>query len=128
MKQQPMIMNPANMVDASYFSSSRVTNAMEFARKLVDDPDRAERTAKQSCKACYYFTQIGGAAITTRPCMCCGKDQIYGSTNTDALCLDCAKNHDLCKKCGGDIKMNSRRRNWPKPERKALQGGEGNGE
>lgn len=54
-----------------------------------------------------------GAAITLEPCMRCGEMQTYGSTNTDALCLPCAKETGLCKHCGGDLALRERRKTWP---------------
>lgn len=51
--------------------------------------------------------------MTTQPCMCCYKPVMYGSTATDALCMDCAREHDLCKRCGGDIELRTRRKDWP---------------
>jgi len=45
--------------------------------------------------------------------MCCGKDQLYGNTRTDALCLECAQETMLCKHCGGDRELRTERRDWP---------------
>ena len=43
-------------------------------------------------------------------------DVMYSSTNTDRLCMDCAKKHHLCKHCGGDISMRARRKDWPEKD------------
>lgn len=83
------------------------------ADRIKDDTEKQDRKKAQQCKACYYFTGLGGAAVTNRECAGCGEDQTYGSTNTDALCLPCAAEHKLCKHCGGDLEMRPGRRNWP---------------
>jgi hypothetical protein len=94
-------------------ATRRCDDAIELARKLLEDPDRKERLVAHRCKSCFYFRSMGGSAITRQPCACCGKPDAYASTNTDVLCLECAKEHSLCKKCGGDLEMRERRRKWP---------------
>ena len=91
----------------------RVDNAIKLARDLENDSDKDGRLLRQRCKACHYFTGIAGQAFTTQPCACCGKPQTYSSRSTDVLCMECAKEHDLCKHCGGDIEMRTQRRDWP---------------
>ena len=109
-----MIMNVSNMVYASFRSNSRVQNLLNIANEIAKDLRASERTLKNECKSCFYYVaKIGGSAITHKECMCCGIDQMYGSTCTDVLCLECAKKHKLCRHCGGDINMNERRRKWP---------------
>jgi ribosomal protein S27E len=114
MNQKPMAMNIANMVRATETAKSKIASVVELAEKMIKDPQKAGRLAAQECKACHYSSRIGGCAMTTRPCMSCGEDQMYGSTNTDVLCLSCAKKHKLCKHCGGDLDIRTRRREWPK--------------
>ncbi|MDA8114217.1 MAG: hypothetical protein M0Z43_05775 [Acidithiobacillus sp.] len=67
------------------------------------------------CRMCHYGNRfsLAGAAMTKEPCMCCGKDQLYGNTRTDALCLECAQETMLCKHCGGDRELRTERRDWP---------------
>lgn len=88
-----------------------ITRALEAAT----DPHKTERLTACQCIRCYYIypDRIGGAAMTVQPCGVCGKDVMYGSTATDVLCLPCAKEHELCKHCGGDVHMRPRRK-FPK--------------
>lgn len=106
-------LNRMSVVTASGRAKERVTDTIERARKLEEDPDKKLRLERQMCKACYYFTHLGGAAMTNRECAGCGKDELYASTATEALCLDCAGKFELCKRCGGDIDMGVNRRKWP---------------
>lgn len=101
------------LLNATCRANRRVEDALELARKLQEDPDRKARLAAQRCKSCFYFRSMGGSSCTTQPCACCAKPEGYGSTNTDVFCLACAKEHDLCKHCGGDLEMRERRRKWP---------------
>jgi len=104
------------MASASHYSGEHVKVAIELAKKLEADPDKKKRLQAQECKSCFYVLgKLGCAAMTSRECSCCGKDMMFGSTCTDALCLDCAKKHGLCKHCGGDIDMKQRRK-WPEQE------------
>jgi RNase P subunit RPR2 len=116
MNQRPFEMSLYNMEFATTMARKRVDSAIKLANKLEADVDLVPRQQAFKCKACYYFPVLGGAAMTTRPCGCCGIDVMYGSTNTDALCVSCAEKHRLCKHCGGDSEMRGRRKDWPKAD------------
>lgn len=116
MRQKAKVMNVGNMVFASEQAKVRVKSILDLANKYNKDPEKEKRLEVMECVPCFYGSRIGGAAMTSRECMSCGKDYLYSSTDTDVLCLKCAKKHDLCKHCGGDIKMRTRRKDWPKPE------------
>lgn len=104
------------MVSATEFAKSRVESIIKRAKEIELDTLKAERIKACECKACFYSDRIGGAAITSRPCMCCNEMQHYGSTATNTLCKPCATKHDLCKRCGGDIELRVRRRKWPEAD------------
>ena len=91
----------------------RLNDTLEHAKNLETDPRKAERIEKSECVVCFYGSRIGGASMTNRECMSCGKNELYPSTATDVLCMGCAKKHDLCKHCGADIKLRVRRKVWP---------------
>lgn len=114
MKQAPLVMNPANMERASTTAQIYVHDILARAEKIKEDAQKDIRVSEQECKACFYVrSKVGGSAMTSRACMCCGSDVLYGSTCTDVLCKDCAKENKLCKHCGGDINMKVRK-TWPK--------------
>jgi predicted nucleic acid-binding Zn ribbon protein len=103
------------MTSATYQASDYASDLIARATRLQDDPEREKRVAAGLCRWCYYAAgRLGGASMTTQPCASCGEDQMYGSTATDALCLPCAKEHSLCKRCGGDRETRTLRRKWPK--------------
>lgn len=116
MYQEATAMTSENMQQATARASERVQARPELAKAAAADAFRERRLVAHRCKACFYATRIGGAAMTTKPCMCCKKDQLYSSTATDALCDACAEKHSLCKKCGGDLEMDVNRQDWPKPD------------
>lgn len=113
MRQRKGNLARSTITAASSRAKQRVDSTLKLAEQLRTDPEKAARQEASLCKACYYFTQMGGAAMTNRECAGCGKDQMYGSTATDTLCLDCANTHSLCKRCGGDQEMRTRRNTWP---------------
>lgn len=101
------------MVSNTTRARRRVDDAIELAQRLIDDTDKSARLKAQLCQACHYFSRMAGAACTAQPCACCASPQMYGSTATDVLCNPCAKEHSLCKHCGGDLEMRVGRRKWP---------------
>lgn len=101
--------------DAKYM----FTDLVKTVEKATTDAEQALRLAKHICITCHYIRgRIGGAAMTTQPCSCCLTPVMYSSTATDELCLPCAQEHKLCKRCGGDLEMRTGRRNWPEPRTK----------
>jgi len=113
MEQRPHAMNKGNMIGATERAQQRVKAWLDHAAEVQADARKVDRLARLECKACFYASRLGGAAITTRPCMSCGSREVYGSTNTDVLCAPCATAGDLCKHCGGDREMRARRKAWP---------------
>lgn len=90
-------------------------DAIELGQRLTLDPEGAARAEAQLCKLCYYRVQVAGQAFTSRPCMSCQQLQRYSTTMTDSLCLKCACDGDLCKRCGADIALDPQRSSWPTP-------------
>lgn len=84
-----------------------------MSERALTDPEHDRRLDRPFCVRCHYEPRLGGAACTTRPCALCGVDQGYGSTNTDILCQACAKQHALCRHCGGDIGADTERTEFP---------------
>jgi hypothetical protein len=103
---------PAKKIDsasvqrATAMTRSMIETMIRDVERAQIDPEKDQRKAKGTCIVCYYIRSgLAGQAITSQPCGICHKDQMYGSTNTDALCLECATEHQLCKHCGADIKL-----------------------
>ncbi len=113
MQRRPKEMNKGNMIGFTERANAYVKQVIADAKEIETDARKAERLEKHECKACFYNSRIGGASMTSQPCMSCHADQMYGSTNTDALCKKCAEKHGLCKHCGGDLEMRTRRKEWP---------------
>lgn len=112
-RSRKMKMNKGNMIGATERAKARVKGWADLADEVASDARKVERMKLHECKACFYSSRIGGAAMTTCPCMSCGSDEMYGSTATDVLCMSCATKHGLCRHCGGDLEMRTRRKDWP---------------
>lgn len=113
LEQDAATMEARGMARATERAWFRVRDILALAQKLSEDPRREERLRTHKCKVCFYQARLAGQAFTSRPCMCCGEPQTYQTTATDVLCLECATAHHLCKGCGGDIEMDTKRRDWP---------------
>ena len=113
MEQKPATMNKGNMIGATERAKARVKSWIDLAEEVEIDARKDDRLKHHECKACFYASRIGGAAMTKRKCMSCGSEEMYGTTATDVLCMACATKHGLCKHCGGDLEMRTGRNDWP---------------
>jgi hypothetical protein len=111
MIERKQVTDNVSVQRATFLAKEHVEDLVRRAEMLNMDAGKEDRLKKCLCLSCYYvFTsRIGGAAITTRACGVCGNLETYSSTNTDALCIACAKVEELCKHCGGDMKLRVRR-------------------
>lgn len=108
----------SSVSNQSYYSKNYADDRIAESLQYLADEKKKEREAKGECKTCFYMrsSRIGGAAITSKPCDLCGEYMSFGSTNTDRLCLECAVKNKICKRCGGDLHMRTRRaEKVPKP-------------
>lgn len=112
MRQRKAPFSRKTVMTDSGRAKDRVRHVVELAEKYQKDPDRKRRLEMQQCIPCYYTSRIGGAAMTHQECAACGSDELYGSTATEKLCLSCARKYEVCKCCGGDIKMRMNRKDW----------------
>ena len=69
---------------------------------MVNDPDKETRKISQLCKLCYYRSAVGGDALTISQCPC-GAMILNESTNKDELCINCAKEKNMCRHCGKEM-------------------------
>lgn len=85
-------------------------DAVEERRAAIkaydEDKSRKYRLEEGLCKYCYYIMKghtFAGQMITHTNCHECGKEMVFPTTMTDALCLECAKKLNLCKHCGATM-------------------------
>ncbi len=111
MRARKQNINKVTITDATYRMAQIIKRAVILAGQYDLDVEREDRHEKQLCPVCYYNpSRIGGAAVTTGVCGLCEAEKTFGNTCVDALCIDCAKKHNLCLHCGGDIDCKARRK------------------
>jgi hypothetical protein len=105
----------ASIYRATDTAKSRINDLRKKLEDADKDVDKKERLDKSLCKHCHYIynSRMGGAMMTNRECGICKEPQNYSSTATDPLCTPCAKDNDLCKRCGGDINIKHIRKERP---------------
>jgi len=118
MQYRKTTMNRVNMLRNTERSKDSVAHYIDTAQKLTTDSEREQREKQHLCTSCYYIPRVSGSAVSSRPCMGCSVVIQHGSTNVPELCLDCAKKYELCRQCGGDIKLRVRRSKWPEGSEK----------
>jgi hypothetical protein len=97
------------------------------AQRATYDMDASARLEQQLCLGCFYLNYrhaIAGNAMCYRPCGLCGTELLSGNTNSDVVCGSCAKKHVLCRHCGCDSELRTKRRTfgWLKPKRQKRSG------
>lgn len=74
------------------------------AHDFEEDIQKERRIKFQNCKFCSYLdSRIGCDMMTNSTCAICGKPVLNSSTNIDHLCIECAKEYNLCAHCGGTM-------------------------
>lgn len=108
-EQKPL--DICGVLSATWLRHQMVQSTLERAEQYKTDPDKKARRKKQECMPCFYNkARIGGSAMTDTNCRLCDTEMMFGNTCVDALCLECAKEKDLCKYCGGDYRLRFKRR------------------
>jgi NADH pyrophosphatase NudC (nudix superfamily) len=86
----------------TYYNQHRVEDMREKLVEYDNDVEHTERIDNQVCKVCHYISDhIAFQAFTDTYCGICGKKMTFCDSDTDKVCLSCARIHGLCKHCGG---------------------------
>lgn len=101
-----------DVIIKTYDIKNRVIEYIKKAEKYQTDPDKVKRVNTQKCIYCYYTPSIAGQAFTTSKCKICNNDILNSTTNYDMICINCAKEHSLCKKCGSDLELRTKRKKF----------------
>lgn len=87
-------------------------NTEKMMNGIKEDVNKKDRLSKSTCLVCYYDRRgimVTNASVTTN-CRSCNKKITFGNSNTDEVCLECAKEHKLCVHCGSDIEYKQRKK------------------
>ncbi len=96
--------------------------SLESYKKVISDPDRAERLKVCECVFCYYQSVMTTQGYTSRECAICGETFSWGNGDTPNLCLPCAKTNKLCRYHICDLDFKERRKDVTKPKDLTKQG------
>lgn len=98
---------------SEHYREMALRDHAQLSQDVKNDPRRERRLERCKCLHCQYRVMMAGAAMTSRPCGLCGREQVYSSTNVGVVCVPCAREHGLCAHCGGDIDCNLERTEFP---------------
>lgn len=88
----------------------KAKEALAFALRLQNDPDRKNRIDQSMCHCCFYQRgMLSGQMLTERQCSFCDAVVRSGNTSCGMICVPCAKQRGLCAKCGADITLKIRK-------------------
>jgi len=82
---------------------NKIKSIIGQAQKIIEDPNKEERLKKQFCVTCFYRSTMAGQKMTYKNCLSCDKEIVFGNTNVDKVCDDCATKYSACKKCLAEI-------------------------
>ena len=80
---------------------SKINAVKRLADKLTYDTEVIRRKEEQLCKWCFYQVQGAIASETEGECGSCKIEMVFGNSNVDRLCKECAFLMGSCKHCGG---------------------------
>ena len=84
--------------------ASAIYNAyLAKADQAREDRRESERHAAALCKTCFYL--LARPAPTESKCSGCGALL----PNKEGFCVRCARNRDVCRRCGADINLANRK-------------------
>lgn len=112
-RREPAKIDLCSIENATCRANHYYLAALERAEKMRDDADQKSRHEASECVVCYVpygAGRMGGATSTSRPCAICATILNFGNTCIDMLCVDCARENQLCKHCGGDVDLKYRRK------------------
>lgn len=84
--------------------------AIDDMRILLEDRAHDIRVDNNVCQLCYYTSRQATNMSVRTNCQLCEVDMLFGNSNTNKLCKDCAIKYRLCKRCGGDMELKDRRK------------------
>lgn len=86
----------------TYYNKRHIGNIRIKLYNYDKDSDKLVRQENMICKHCYYIMtdRIAGQTFTTLNCNSCNKEMSFPTTDTDDLCMQCAKELNCCKHCG----------------------------
>lgn len=89
----------------TYYNKKHVEKLKSKLNDYDKDPHKFIRQGEMICRHCYYIEndRIAGQAFCTKNCSNCGKEMNFATTDTDELCIQCAKELNVCKHCGGKM-------------------------
>lgn len=92
-------------IETRTYLNQQYEKKMKQRLKDFDEDLKKEKREKQHlCKYCFYLkSNLSGQAFTASNCRMCDKETIFPTTQTDVLCIDCAKENGLCKECGAEM-------------------------
>lgn len=91
-------------------SKDTLSSFIKRAEKAKADTDKKARREASECRCCFYlFDRMGAAGNFKAACRICDKEMSFVTTTLDVLCLDCAKKHELCTRCGGQVDLSLRK-------------------
>ena len=100
---------------ANNYALTSIEWATKMAEGYQEDPDRKQRLDASECFSCYRPYGGGRQGTDTGKFLCgiCNQPTFVTSPRADVLCLKCAKENQLCKHCGADVDLKSRRKSRP---------------
>lgn len=78
---------------------------LKKAEQINKDEKKEQRLEGSHCLLCYYDVMGGLAcqAFTDTNCSICNTTMTFSNSNVDMVCLPCAKEKELCIKCGANL-------------------------
>lgn len=112
MKSPPKGLDLDRVQRTTFFNRRSLDDWIRNAELAWIDKERKERESHQTCRWCWYARRVtlAGQTFTTSDCEVCGEEMRFPTTNTNPLCIPCAKKLHLCVRCASDLDLADRRK------------------
>lgn len=102
----------SDIEQTNHWAKKSIKSLIDYAERLKTDPDKKKRQLSNLCPRCFYQSgRMHGNAFTEANCKVCDQKMVFGNTDTDKTCPECAKKYLLCRHRASDVDYKSRKSN-----------------
>lgn len=110
MQKDPIKVNSERVRMSTSRCNKWLEKKVRELKEIVNDEFQDKRLVEQLCKFCYYSEgYLTLQAFTFSSCGFCEAELMSSNSDIDCMCINCAKEKNLCVHCAADMSGNEKR-------------------